>query len=39
VAISHGIVQDHHGTLDVRSEVGKGTTFTLSFPLDTAPGA
>ena len=39
LSISHGIVQDHHGTLDVRSEVGKGTTFTLSFPLDTAPGA
>jgi PAS domain S-box-containing protein len=39
LAISHGIVQDQHGTLDVRSEVGKGTTFTLSFPLDTAPGA
>jgi signal transduction histidine kinase len=39
LSISHGIVQDHHGTLDVRSEVGKGSTFTLTFPLDTAPGA
>ena len=37
LSISHGIVHDHHGTLDVRSEVGKGSTFTLTFPLDDAP--
>jgi PAS domain S-box-containing protein len=36
LSISHAIVQDHHGTLDVRSEVGKGSTFTLTFPLDGA---
>ena len=34
LSISHGIVQDHRGTLSVRSEVGKGSAFTLSFPLD-----
>ena len=34
LSISHGIVQEHHGTIDVRSETGKGTTFTLTFPLD-----
>jgi PAS domain S-box-containing protein len=39
LSISHGIVHDHHGTLDVRSEVGKGSTFTLTFPLDAGPGA
>ena len=39
LSISHGIVHDHHGTLDVRSEVGKGSTFTLTFPLDAAPTA
>ena len=39
LSISHGIVHEHHGTLDVRSEVGKGSTFTLIFPLDAAPGA
>jgi two-component system NtrC family sensor kinase len=39
LSISHGIVHEHHGTLDVRSEVGKGSTFTLTFPLDAAPGA
>ncbi len=38
LSISHGIVHEHHGTLDVRSEVGKGSTFTLTFPLDAAPG-
>jgi PAS domain S-box-containing protein len=38
LSISHGIVHDHHATLDVRSEVGKGSTFTLTFPLD-APGS
>ncbi len=37
LSISHGIVHDHHGTLSVRSEVGRGTTFTLTLPLD-APG-
>ncbi|HEX4994144.1 MAG TPA: ATP-binding protein, partial [Methylomirabilota bacterium] len=37
LSISHGIMHDHHGTLDVRSEVGKGSTFTLTFPLDAAP--
>jgi PAS domain S-box-containing protein len=34
LSISHGIVHDHHGTLDVRSDVGKGSTFTLTFPVD-----
>jgi PAS domain S-box-containing protein len=38
LSISHGIVHDHHGTLDVRSEVGKGSTFTLTFPVDITPG-
>ena len=38
LSISHGIVHEHHGTLDVRSEVGQGSTFTLTLPLD-APGA
>jgi signal transduction histidine kinase len=33
LSISHGIVQDHGGTIDVRSEPGQGATFTLTFPL------
>lgn len=32
----HGIVRDHV-TLDVRSEVGKGTIFTLTFPVGATP--
>jgi PAS domain S-box-containing protein len=38
LSISHGIVHDHHGTVDVNSEVGNGTTFTLTFPLDASSG-
>lgn len=32
LAISYGIVADHRGRLDVRSEVGKGTTFRMALP-------
>jgi two-component system, NtrC family, sensor kinase len=32
LSISYGIVQDHGGTIDVQSEVGKGTTFTVRLP-------
>jgi len=27
------IIQDHHGRIDVESEVGKGTTFTVTLPI------
>ena len=37
LAISYGIVQEHHGTLTVESELGKGTTFTVSLPLAPEP--
>ncbi len=33
MAVSYGIVQEHSGTINVESEVGKGTTFILTFPL------
>ena len=32
ISISYGIVNDYNGTIKVESEVGKGTTFKLSFP-------
>lgn len=34
LSIAHGIITDHNGTIDVRSEVGVGTTFIIQFPLD-----
>jgi two-component system, cell cycle sensor histidine kinase and response regulator CckA len=43
LAVVHGIVTRHGGTIDVRSARGVGTTFTLRFPIDarshTAPSA
>lgn len=32
LAIARQIVTDHRGTITVKSEVGKGTTFTVSLP-------
>jgi len=33
LAISYGIVQKHQGSIEVRSEVGKGSTFTVILPV------
>lgn len=33
LAISYGIVADHQGRLDVRSELGRGTTFRIAIPI------
>ena len=33
LAIVHGIVQSHHGKVDVKSELGKGTTFFITLPV------
>ncbi len=32
--IAYNIIQKHHGTIKVQSEVGKGTAFTISLPAD-----
>jgi len=33
LAISHAIVERHHGRIEVRSEAGKGTCFTVTLPV------
>jgi signal transduction histidine kinase len=33
LSISHGIVERHGGTIQVRSALGEGTTFTIRLPL------
>jgi len=32
-AITHRIIEDHKGTIDVQSQVGFGTTFTIHLPV------
>ena len=33
LSIAYGIVKMHHGTIQVKSQVGKGTTFTITLPV------
>ena len=33
LAMTYGIVNRHNGTIDIRSKVGEGTTFTITLPL------
>jgi two-component system NtrC family sensor kinase len=34
LSVTYSIVQRHNGTIRVESTVGKGTTFTIEFPVD-----
>lgn len=34
LSISYGIIEDHHGTIYVASEVGKGTQFSIWLPYE-----
>jgi two-component system NtrC family sensor kinase len=34
LSISHGIIESHGGRIAVRSQVGRGTTFSVFLPLD-----
>ncbi len=34
LSISHGIIQEHNGTIEVKSEIGKGTTFVVRLPIE-----
>jgi signal transduction histidine kinase len=38
LAISQSVAEQHQGGITVKSEVGKGSTFTLRLPRPTAKG-
>jgi signal transduction histidine kinase len=38
LAIVRGIIEAHGGTIEVESQVSRGTTFTLRLPLESSPG-
>ena len=33
LAITHGIVEQHNGSIEAQSKLGRGTTFTIKLPL------
>lgn len=39
LSITHGIVEQHHGRIEVESTVGVGTAFRLRLPLAAAPAS
>jgi len=39
LAVSHSIIERHGGRIEVQSELGKGTSFTVTLPLDSREAA
>jgi signal transduction histidine kinase len=39
LSVSYGIIQRHHGQIEVDSQVGSGTTFTIRLPKNPPDGA
>ena len=37
LSVSFGIIEKHHGSITVKSEVGKGSTFIIRLPVITSP--
>ncbi len=35
LAITAGIIERHNGSIEVKSKVGKGATFTIKLPMET----
>lgn len=33
LSIAYGLIEKHHGTIQVKSQVGKGTRFTITLPI------
>jgi len=33
LSTSYGIIKNHHGDIEVESEIGKGTTFIIKLPI------
>ncbi len=36
LSVSYNIIEKHHGTIEVKSEVGKGTIFRVTLPIEQA---
>lgn len=37
--VSYGIIQNHHGSIEVESVLNTGTTFTIRLPIDDTPAS